>query len=288
VLSLNGVIGVKRSRYSEPIQNLRREVTWSRREALAGAVIGTLAAVAAHVLGVQQLLRRPDLALYLPAAILGALIGPTRLRPLIWVSAGVIAAICIVVAYTPVVSALSRSYVRGDPVPAHVDAIAVLSMGVTPDGMMRSETLDRLLTGLSLARRGLAPVVLVSRENLALRGRQVSDSVDQNAVVALMSSGVRVMFVDSVVTTRTEALLMREIARRNRWGTVAVVTSPMHSRRACATFEAVGFRVVCVPAAVRGSGLYSGANAEDRLRAFRAWLYETFATASYKSRGWIR
>jgi uncharacterized SAM-binding protein YcdF (DUF218 family) len=81
---------------------------------------------------------------------------------------------------------------------------------------------------------------------------------------------------------------MRNIARPNRWGTLAVVTSPMHSRRACATFEAVGFKVVCVPAAVRGSGLYAGANAEDRLRAFRAWLYETFATASYKSRGWIR
>jgi uncharacterized SAM-binding protein YcdF (DUF218 family) len=263
-------------------------MTWNRRQAVAGAIIATLAAVAAHVLGVQQLLRRPDLALYLPAAIFGALVGSTRLRPLIWVPAGVIAAICIVVAYTPVVSALSRSYVRADPMPAHVDAIAVLSMGVTPDGMMRSETLDRLLTGLSLARRALAPVVLVSRENLALGGRQVSDSVDQNSVVELMGSGTRVIFVDSVLTTRTEALLMRNIARPNRWGTLAVVTSPMHSRRACATFEAVGFRVVCVPAAVRGSGLYPDANAEDRLRAFRAWLYETFATASYKSRGWIR
>ena len=263
-------------------------MTWDRRQAAAGAIVATLAAVAAHVLGAQQLLRRPDLALYLPAAILGALVGSTRLRPLIWVPAGVIAAICIVVAYTPVVSALSRSYVRADPMPARVDAIAVLSMGITPDGMMRSETLDRLLTGLSLARRGLAPVVLVSRESRALGGKAVSDSVDQNAVVALMGSGGRVIFVDSVLTTRTEAMLMRGIARQNRWATLAVVTSPMHTRRACATFEAVGFRVVCVPAAVRGSGLYPGADAEDRLRAFRAWLYETFATASYKSRGWIR
>jgi uncharacterized SAM-binding protein YcdF (DUF218 family) len=263
-------------------------VTWNRRQVVAGAVIGTLTAVAAHVLGVQQLLRRPDLTLYLPAAIFGALVASTRLRPLLWVPAGIIAAICIVVAYTPVVSALSRSYVRADPLPPHVDAIAVLSMGITPDGMMRSETLDRLLTGLSLARRGLAPVVLVSREGLASGEKSVTDSVDQKAVVELTSTGARVIFVDSVVTTRTEALLMRKIARPNGWGTLAVVTSPMHSRRACATFEAVGFKVVCVPAAVRGSGLYAGANAEDRLRAFRAWLYETFATASYKSRGWIR
>ena len=263
-------------------------MTWNRRQAAAGAIDATLAAVAAHVLGVQQLLRRPNLVLYLPAAILGALIGSTRLRPLIWVPAGVIAAICIAVAYTPVVSALSRSYVRTDPIPPHVDAIAVLSAGITPDGMMGSETLDRLLTGLSLARRGLAPVMLVSRESQTLGGKSVTDSVDQNAVVGLMGSSGRVIFVDSVLTTRTEAMLMRNIARPNRWGTLAVVTSPLHSRRACATFEAVGFRVVCVPAAVRGSGLYAGANAEDRLRVFQAWLYETFATASYKSRGWIR
>jgi uncharacterized SAM-binding protein YcdF (DUF218 family) len=263
-------------------------VTWNGRQALVGAVVGTLAAVAAHVLGVQQLLRRPDLALYLPAAILGAVLGATRLRPLVWVPAGVIAAICIVVAYTPLVTSLSASYVRADPLPPRVDAIAVLSMGVTPDGMMRSETLDRLLTGLSLAKRGLANVLLVSRESQAYGGKRTSDSVDQKGIVALTATTTRVIFVDSVLTTRTEALLMRNVARPNGWNTVAVVTSPMHTRRACATFEAVGFKVVCIPAAVRGSGLYAGANAEDRLRSFRALLYETFATASYKSRGWIR
>ncbi len=263
-------------------------MTWDRRQALAGAVVATLAAVAAHVLGVQQLVRRPDLVLYLPAAILGALLGATRLRPVVWVPAGGIAVICILVAYTPVVSALSQPYMRADPLPARVDAIAVLSMGITPDGMMRSETVDRLLTGLSLARRGLAPVVLVSRETRILGGKAASDSVDLNAMVALVGTPPRVIFVDSVVTTRTEAMRMSSIGRDNRWSTLAVVTSPLHTRRACATFEAAGLKVVCVPAAVRGSGLYPGANAEDRLRAFRAWLYETFATASYKSRGWIR
>jgi uncharacterized SAM-binding protein YcdF (DUF218 family) len=255
---------------------------------LAGAVVATLAAVGAHVLGVQQLLRSPNLALYLPAAILGALIGSTRLRPLVWVPAGVIATLCIIVSYTPVASALSRHYVRADPIPVTVGAIAVLSAGITADGLMRSETLDRLLTGLSLSRRGLAPVMLVSREGRLLRGRQASDSADLSALLALVGPPTRVIFVDSVVTTRTEAIRMSSIARANRWQTLAVVTSPLHTRRACATFEAVGVRVVCVPAVIREGGLYQGANAEMRLRVFRAWLYETFATASYKSRGWIR
>jgi len=237
---------------------------------------------------VQQLIRTPDLALYLPAAIFGALVGPTRLRPLVWVPAGVVATICIVAAYTPIVSMLARPLIRRDPLPTRVDAIAVLGMGLTPDGMMREETLDRLLTGLSLAKRGLAPFVLVSRERRSFTGKIVSDSTDLQNVATLAGPSARVIFVDSVVTTRTEAMRMGAIARANHWSTVAVVTSPMHTGRACATFEAVGLRVVCVPAAVRGSGLYPGANAEDRLRAFRSWLYEVFASSSYKSRGWIR
>ena len=257
-------------------------------QVLAGAIVGTLSAVAAHVLGVQQLLRNPDLALYVPAAIFGALVGATRARALIWIPAGVIATICIAVAYTPISFTLARPLIRRDALPSHVDAIAVLSAGITPDGMMGSETLDRLLSGLMLAKEGLAPVVMVSRVQQNLGGRRVSDASDLQAITALVAPTSRVIFVDSIFTTRTEALRMAALARANRWNTIAVVTSPMHTRRACATFEAVGLKVVCVPAALRGSGLYAGANAEDRLRAFRSWLYEVFASATYKSRGWTR
>ena len=278
----------QRNRRSNSHRKSSNTVDGTVRKALAGAIVATLTAVAAHVLGVQQLIRIPDLALYLPAAVFGALIGPTRLRPLIWVPAGVVATLCIVVAYTPVVSTLARPLIRRDPLPPRVDAVAVLGMGLTPDAMMRNESLDRFLTGLSLAKSGLAPVLLVSREQRSFGGKAVSDSADLQNVAQLTGVTSRVIFVDSVVSTRTEAAKMGAIARANRWSTLAVVTSPMHTRRACATFEAVGLRVVCVPAAVRQSGLYAGANAEDRLRAFRAWLYEMFASSTYKSRGWIR
>ncbi len=256
--------------------------------AATGAILGALSAVAAHVLGVQQLLRTPDLVLYLPAAIVGAILGASRLRALLWISAGIIAVICVVVAYTPIVSTLAGQFIRRDPVRAPVDAIAVLSAGMTPDGMMRSETLDRLLTGLALARQGVARNLLISRERRSFGGKVVSDSVDQQSLLALAPPSGRVIFVDSVVTTRTEAMRMKAIAKARGWSTVAVVTSPLHTRRACATFEAAGFKVVCVPAMVRGSGVPEGSNAEDRLRAFRSWLYETFASSSYRRRGWIR
>jgi len=261
----------------------RRELA---RHAIIGAIAGTLCAVVAHVLGVQQLLRRPELVLYIPAAIFGAVIGSTRLRPLLLIVGGILALICIAVAYTPLVAAVGRPLVRRDSVPARVDAIAVLSAGFSADGMMRRETLERLLSGLTLARRGLAPVMLVSMERSTKRP-PLSDSADLQSVLSLGGEGTRTILVDSVTTTRTEALRMRAIARANGWQTLAVVTSPLHTRRACATFEAVGFRVVCVPATVRDSGLIPGSIAEDRFRDFRSWLYETFATDSYRRRGWI-
>ena len=258
------------------------------QQAASGAILGVLIAVTAHVLGVQQLIRIPDLALYLPAGIVGGLIGATRLRPLLWMAATPVAVLCLLVAYTPLVAAVSRPMIRRDRVPQRVDAIAVLGRGFTPDGSMRAETLDRLLTGLSLARTGVAPVLLVSRESRVFGGRAVSDSLDQQTVLALTNSSPVIVFVDSVINTRDEAMRMSAIARARGIRTVAVVTSPLHTRRACATFEAVGFKVVCVPAVVRDSGLSPESNAEDRLRSFRSWLYELFATASYKSHHWIR
>lgn len=258
------------------------------RAVFAGAVVGGLAAIGADVLGVQQLLRVPDLALYLPGAIFGAAVGATRLKTLVWVPAAVIAALCIIVAYTPIVSLLARPLIRRDPMPIKVDAVAVLSAGYTSDGLVRGETLDRLLTGLSLGKGRLANVVLVSREGRGTGRERVTDSADLENISALVTGGPEIIFVDSVVTTRSEALRMRLVAVPRQWSLLAVVTSPMHTRRACATFEAVGFRVVCVPAALRQSGLGADSNPEDRLRAFRSWLYETFASASYASRGWTR
>lgn len=255
---------------------------------MTGAVIATLVAVAAHALGVQDLIRIPDLALFLPAAVIGAVIGPTRLRPLLWIAAASIAVIVIVVVYTPLVSMLSTPLVRRDPLPARVDAIAALSNGVALGGRMRSTTLDRVLSALDLAAAGKSSAVLVSEEGHQRRGTVVSDSADLRDIAARFGSSTEIIFVDSVFSTRTEALQMRRVAWPRGWRTVAVVTAPLHSRRACATFEAVGFKVVCAPAVSRENVVPGAQTPRDRLRTFRSWLYETFASATYKSNGWIR
>ena len=257
-------------------------------EALTGAIVAVLTAVGADALGIQDLIRFPDVALYLPAGIVGALIGPTRLRPLLWIGAVPVAATILAVSYTPLVSALAEPLVRRDPLPPTVDAIATLSQGITPAGYMRTGTLERLLAGVSLARKIKSHALLVSHERRPYDGQSVSDSADLHDVVSAFGPAGEVIFVDSVFTTRTEALRMRAVAWPRAWRTVAVVTSPLHSRRACATFEAVGFNVVCAPAASREHIVPGSLNAQDRLATFRAWIYEKFAAATYKSNGWIR
>jgi uncharacterized SAM-binding protein YcdF (DUF218 family) len=258
------------------------------RDALTGAILGALCAVAADALGVQHLLRRPDLALYIPTAIAGAALGVTRLRALVWVAAGILSVLCVAVAYTPLAAHNAQPFIRKDPLPSHVDAVAVISAGFTSDGLLRSETLDRLLTGIELVRAGVAPTMMISRERAVIGGQAVSDSADLARVIAMTLPPESVIFVDSIETTRTEALRMRSIAEQHRWNAIALVSSPLHSRRACATFEAVGFRVICVPARIRQSGLDPHSIPEDRFRAFRLWLYERFATDTYRSRGWIK
>ena len=256
--------------------------------ALTGATIAALVAVVALSLGVQQLIRVPNLALVLPAAMVGALIGPTRLRPLLWIAAVPLALLSLAVIYTPLVPALAAPLVRRDSMPERVDAIAALSAGLTSDGLMRSQTLDRVLSALLMARSGRAGAVMVSEERRVYGGRHISDSADLRRIVERVAAPVAIIFVDSVFTTRTEALRMREVAATRGWNTIAVVTSPLHSRRACATFETVGFRVVCAPAASRDHTVPEPQWPDDRLRAFRWWLYETFAAATYRSNGWIR
>jgi len=258
------------------------------RQVATGAVLGVLCAVAAYMLGVQQLTRKPEISFFLPAALVGAALGATRLRRLLWIGGGLLAALCILVAYTPLVRAAASRLVRSDPLPERIDAIAALSAGVSADGLARSESLDRLLSAIEVQRQGVAPTLMVSREHARLGRGMVTDSADLARIAGLTGSASSILFVDSVFTTRTEALQMKKIADARGWRRIAVVTSPMHTRRACATFEAVGFQVVCVPAQLRGSGMDPRSTPEDRFRGFRSWLYETFATDSYRRRGWIR
>ena len=266
------------------------------RERLVLAGFGALLAVVAwFALGLLTGLGKLDthVAPLTPiAATAGALLALSRLRVLLWIGAAGTILLCAIVALTPLTTSVlpTRALVRRDAVASAslpVDGVVVLSGGITADSLLEPEALDRLLTGLTLMQEGVAPVLVVTRARR--RDGGVADG-DQQRVRALVARAFPILLVDSVRTTRDEAVnawrLFRE--RGVTAPRVAVVTSPLHTRRACATFETVGFAVTCVPAISRVYSVAHATSASDRLALFRRWLYERAAWVEYRGKAWVR
>ena len=225
-------------------------------------------------------------------ALAGAAVAISRLRVVLWVGAGLVALFTACVALTPLTTTVlpTSSLVRRDAAaPAPLDAVVVLSGGVTADSLLDPEALDRLLTGLALMHDSVAPALVVTRAR-RVGARQTTADPDQQALRSLLSRAFALIVIDSVRTTRDEAvnswrvLRARDIAAPR----IAVVTSPLHTRRACAAFEQVGFSVRCVPATSRAYSVKYASSAAQRLALFRRWLYERAAWTLYRSRGWVR
>jgi uncharacterized SAM-binding protein YcdF (DUF218 family) len=221
-------------------------------------------------------------SLLFPGALLvvlvGAVVGLTRAAVVLWLAtAAAIVAFCII-AMTPFVTRVlpTSAMVRQDKLPAQpLDAVVVLSGGITPDGMLVPEALDRLLSGLALMRDSVAPVLVVTEPRRSRQG--VTTAADQARVRALVARPFPMLRVDSVHTTRDEAVNTWRLLQARHATRIAVVTSPLHTRRACATFEQVGFAVTCVSAVSRVYSVSGADNGNDRLVLFREWLYERAA-----------
>jgi uncharacterized SAM-binding protein YcdF (DUF218 family) len=158
--------------------------------------------------------------------------------------------------------------------------------GVSADGMLNRQASDRLLSGLGLRRDGVAPVIVVARQR-AKSDPSVTSDADQRRLIALAGDSVPVFVLDSVFSSRDEARKLVTLARQQGWSTVAVVTSPLHSGRACATYEKAGIAVVCVPSESRDVAVHSLRDARDRVEAFRILAREMAARAWYRFKGWM-
>lgn len=220
--------------------------------------------------------------------LVGAVVGLTRAAKVLWIASALSILVFCVVAMTPFVTTLlpRSALVRRDALPkGGVDAVVVLSAGITGDSLLAPEALDRLLTGLALMRDSVANTLVVTEPQRSRSGITTAD--DQKRVRSLVARPFPMLMVDSVSTTRDEAVNSWNLLSPQGTTRVAVVTSPLHTRRACATFEQVGFTVFCVPAVSRVYSLTAADNGAERLIVFREWLYERAAWLEYRWRGWV-
>ncbi len=222
----------------------------------------------------------------LPAALLGAIVYRGRFRTIMWAIPAAFAFMIAVISYTPIMRDSARSLIRQDVV-TDVDAVVVLSSRVSDDELLDQQGLDRLIAGIQLAQsQGNRPLIL-TRVRVEGSQRTVDSQPDQQRLLRLGAGLHEVIFTGYGASTRDEAVLTLAVVRERGWHKVAVVTSPFHSRRACATFEKQGFVVVCVPALSRDVAVNTMMRGPDRLRAFQLWLYESIGTSEYRRRGWI-
>ena len=252
---------------------------------LQGAVLGALILAASWMIGLPMALG-VDRLLAIPFAVLtGALLGRWFVRLLAWL-AGTLCLIAAIGIWSPIVPALAEPFVRNDALNiADIDAVFVFSNGVTSRGMVSGEGIDRLLYGMALrARRPELPLI-VSAVKSTPRGPGISSMADQRNLIALAPASGPSEWIDSVASTRDEAVKLTRRAFLARWKRVAVVTSPLHSRRACATVEAMGLAVTCVVAPWRVAG-WPARTGADRLAIMQRLTYESLAWIAYLVSGW--
>ncbi len=252
---------------------------------LHGALLALLILATAVILGLPAALgfQRP-LAMPIAFAV-GALLGHWFVKPMFVVLSVMMTVVAIGI-WSPIVPQVARPFVRNDAVNLDaVDAVFVFSNSVNSHGLVSGEGVDRLLTGIALRARRPALPLIVSVVRSTERQNGISSLADQRALIGLAPAAGPVEWIDSVYSTRDEAVRLTRKAFLQRWKRVAVVTSPMHTRRACATVEAMGLAVTCVAAPWRPAG-WPARTASDRLVLMQRLVYEVLAWGQYRVTGW--
>jgi uncharacterized SAM-binding protein YcdF (DUF218 family) len=260
----------------------------SGRRAGLGAAAGGLAVFLLFALQVGPIFHDPDLGLSLMGGIaFGALVGAVRLERWLLALNALLIFTFFSITDTPTMGQIANRWVRDDGPPVQQDAIVVLSGYVQRDSAIGAEATERLLYAIELYRAGVAPRLVTSRVRADDSGVSRSSTIDQARLLTLTSATAGWIELDSVSSTRDEAIRAAAVLLPLGATKIAVVTSPFHTRRACAVYEAVGFTVSCQPARERAIVTRHPINSETRLAAFGEYVYERFGAIKYRWKGWL-
>lgn len=249
--------------------------------AALGLILGPLAWYTAVNLALRISPRLDSALLLAAAAVVAALLLLTRLRPLIWLFAGGTAALLLLVGCTPILQKPVLAWVRTDPI-RHCPAVVVLSSGVREDGTLDEAGQERLLGGLELLQQGFAHELVITR----IRDPDRSSLPFVRQEMADLRIKAPVVEVGPVMNTHDEALATARLAHMRGWKRILLVTGPLHSRRAGATFAHTGLDVVVRPCVEGGFDLPHLEMPTERVAAFRQWLKEVVGLWVYHRRGW--
>ena len=188
----------------------------------------------------------------------------------------------------PVGHWLERPLVVSEPVRS-ADAIVILSGGIVDDDTLSLGSAQRVVHGLRLFKRGLAPVVILTGAN------PVDPRVPEADVMAKVALELGIPPSSVIVDregerTATQATAVARIARARNIRSILLVTSPVHSYRAVQVFRRTGLTVVAATPVSRWTGqliVLRPPNVLGRLGFLSPVVYEYGAIALYRWRGWL-
>ncbi|NWG21331.1 MAG: YdcF family protein [Chloroflexi bacterium] len=99
---------------------------------------------------------------------------------------------------------------------------------------------NRTIQALALYRRGIAPVIVFAGG--APPGRPAEASSAYRSLQEALARGLSpsaALVVDNAQSTYDEAVLLHDLAARQGWTSLVVVTDPYHTRRSAQTFHTV-------------------------------------------------
>ena len=214
---------------------------------------------------------------------------------------------------------LEEQAARLTPTPLpRADAVLVLGGGLRPAlpprrGVELGEAGDRLLTGVELLQRGLAPILVVSGGRVGFTHGDPSPAEADSAALLAQRLGVPAGRIvtnpgsspDGPRNTAEEAEAIARLARQRGWRSLLLVTSATHLPRALATFErhlpaGSGLRLIPVACDYQlpqrqlmgrrtaSSVLLSLLPTADGLASTTTALKEDIGLLLYRLRGWAR
>lgn len=160
------------------------------------------------------------------------------------------------------------------------DAIVVLGSGMSGDGVLTGPSFSSAVSGVILARRGLAPVVLL----LGMKAFSGVSEADMRARLARdLGLPEQAILTDSQGrTTHEEAARARALLAPRGVRRILLVAAPLHLPRAKAAFERAGLESHAVPAS---NVSLNTEDPDERFQLIRNVLSEFLARRYYRITG---
>ena len=255
-----------------------------RASSLVGLTAGALAGLIVDDLGLTSTVSFwGDPGPLIAGCALGVtLLWTTRARRLVGALVAALAVLWLLVAFTPLTGWLAQGLVRRD-FPAPADAVFVNASGIHPTGELTSPAMSRLVHGIELVAERQAPALVLSD----LKAPYPSYALAAKALMENLGIAGELHTVGGNANTRDEVLSLARLCRERGWKRVIVVTSPYHSRRACAAVEHEGISVMCSPSVETAFDLNGLVRSDERRRAFSKAVHERIGLLVYWWRGWL-